>query len=137
MNASEHDQVRDNLLIEGLVDAISLGEVHTAMAAIHTLKRPLHDAQELTLNMIRELVGEGLFVLGVPCSEKKDPTRFIPWAMPLDAAMARIEDAYVKHFDDRWGWTTMVWMNQTQKGKELAEKLYHADDPKDTENHSH
>jgi hypothetical protein len=30
MTASEHDQVRENLLIEGMIDAISLGNVHTA-----------------------------------------------------------------------------------------------------------
>ena len=94
MNASEHDRVRENLLIEGLADAISVGEVHTAfMYEDRTPKRPLHEAQELTLKMIRELVSEGLFVLGVPSSDKDDPTGFAPWDLPLDAAMAGIEDA--------------------------------------------
>jgi hypothetical protein len=80
--------------------------------------------QKQTLDMIRELVGEGLFVLGVP-TRRGD---FSAWDLPLDVAMLKIEDAYVKNFDDRWSWTTMAWMSQTEKGKKLALELYHSDD---------
>ena len=126
MAASDRDLVKQNLLIEGLMDAISLGEVHTAfMYGNHSPKRPLREAQALTLDIIRELVSEGLFVLGVPSRQGQ----FEPWDLPLHVAMAKIEDAYVKNFDDRWGWTTIVWMDQTEKGKKLAQELYHADDP--------
>jgi hypothetical protein len=108
------------------MDAISLGNVHTVfMYDNHSPKRPLHEAQVLTLDMIRELVREGLFVLGVPTRQGG----FAAWDLPLDAAMVKIEAAYVKNFEDRWGWTTMVWMDQTEKGKKLALELYHADDP--------
>jgi hypothetical protein len=124
MTASDHDLVRENLLIEGLMDAISLGEVHTAfMYDSHSPKRPLHEAQALTLDMIRELVSEGLFVLGVPTRRGG----FDAWDLPLDAAMAKIDDAYVKNFEDWWSWTNMVWMSQTEKGKKLALELYHSD----------
>jgi hypothetical protein len=126
MTASDNDQVRENLLIEGLMDAISLGEVHGAyfgQDAAHA--PPVPQVQKQTLDMIRELVSEGMFVLGVPTRQGE----FEAWDLPLDAAMAKIEDAYVKNFDDRWGWTTMVWMDQTDKGKKLALELYHADDP--------
>jgi hypothetical protein len=126
MTASDHDLVRENLLIEGLMDAISLGNVHTAfMYDNHRPKRPLHEAQALTLEMIRELVSEGLFALGVPTRQGG----FDAWDLLLDVAMSKIEDSYVRNFDDRWGWTTMVWMDQTEKGKKLALELYHADDP--------
>jgi hypothetical protein len=126
MTDSDRDAVKDNLLIEGLMDAISLGEVHTAfMYENHRPKRQLHEAQALTLSMFRELVSEGLFVLGVPTRHGG----FEAWDLPLDVAMAKIEDAYVKNFDDRWGWTYMVWMDQTEKGKELALAVYHRDDP--------
>jgi hypothetical protein len=79
----------------------------------------------LTLDVIREVVSEGSFVLGVPTRQGG----FDAWGLPLDVAMAKIEDTYVKNFDDRWGWTTIVWMDQTEKGKKLALELYHADDP--------
>jgi hypothetical protein len=43
--------------------------------------------------------------------------------------MANIEDAYLNHFDDRWAWRTVCWLHLTDKGKELALELYHADEP--------
>jgi hypothetical protein len=91
----------------------------------HRSKRPLHEAQALTLGMFRELVSEGLFVLGVPTRRGG----FEAGGLPLDVAMAKIEDAYVKNFDDRWGWTTVEWMDQTEKGKKLALAVYHSEDP--------
>ena len=113
------------MLIEGLMDAISLGNVHTAfMYDNHSPKRPLEEAQALTLAMIRELVSEGLFILGVPTRKGG----FDAWDLPLDVAMAKIEDAYVKNFDHRWSWTTIAWMDQTEKGKELALALYQSED---------
>ena len=41
-----------------------------------------------------------------------------PGTFRWDVAMAKIEDAYVKNFDDLWGWTTIAWMDHTEKGKE-------------------
>lgn len=76
--------------------------------------------------MIRELVTEGLFVLGVLA--KKAPSGFEPWDLTLDAAMAKIEERYVDNFDDRWNWKTFVWLALTEEGKALALKLDHADD---------
>jgi hypothetical protein len=125
MTASDRDLVKVNLLIEGLQDYISLGEVHGdffGQDAAHA--PPIPQVQKQTLDMIRELVGEGLFVLGVP-TRRGD---FSAWDLPLDVAMLKIEDAYVKNFDDRWSWTTMAWMSQTEKGKKLALELYHSDD---------
>jgi hypothetical protein len=130
MNSSDHDQVRENLLIEGLQDWVYLGEVHTAFmyAGGHTPMRPLHEAQKLTLNMIRELVSDGLFVLGMPSGKRSNPG-FTQWDLPLDAAIAKIEDAYVKHFGEPRNWTNVVWMDLTDKGEKLALELYHADEP--------
>lgn len=87
--------------------------------------RPTHEIQRLTLAMIRELVSEGMCVLGVP--RGRPNPQFEPWDLPLDAAMAKIEDAYVYHFDDVWGWRTMCWLDVTEKGKKLALELYHAE----------
>jgi hypothetical protein len=43
--------------------------------------------------------------------------------------MAKIEDAYVAHFDDRWTWVIMCWLDLTDKGEQLALERYHADEP--------
>jgi hypothetical protein len=134
MNASDHDHVKEALLIEGLRDWIHLSEVHSAFIPDTGPRPPLEELQELTLNMIHELVSEGLFVLGQPSPTKDDPTDFTQWQLPLDAAMAKIKDAYVNNFEDRHNWITMVWMNQTDKGEKLALELYHAEEP--TEKHT-
>jgi hypothetical protein len=66
VGASEHDDVKERLLIEGLQDWIHLSEIHQAFAFENHAKRPVAEAQALTLDMIREPVNEGLLVLGVP-----------------------------------------------------------------------
>lgn len=125
--SADFDDVKELLLIEGLQDWIHLSEIHSHFASdYHTPKRPTPEAQQLTLRMIRELVTEGLFVLGVP--DKKAPSGFIPWDLPLDDAMTRIEHKYVANFEDRWNWVTCAWLQLTEKGRVLALQLYHADD---------
>ncbi|WP_179471347.1 hypothetical protein [Mycolicibacterium vinylchloridicum] len=130
MDDSDYDDVRERLVIEGLMDAISVGEIHSAfLFDNHEPKRSVSEAQQLTLRMIRDLVGEGLFVLGVPTRHGS----FNAWDVPLDEAMAQIEAAYIDNFDDRWGWVCAAWLDQTDKGKELALQLYYADEPDDTD----
>jgi hypothetical protein len=124
---SEHDDVKDGLLIEGLRDWIRLGEVHTAfLFDNHVPKRSVAEAQQLTLSMIREIVDEGLFDLGEIVD--KSHSGFEAWNLSLDEAMAEIEEKYVTNYDDRWGWTAFAWLHLTDKGRALALQLYHADD---------
>jgi hypothetical protein len=128
LSTSEHDDVKEGLLIEGLRDWIRLGEIHQEfLFDDDTPKRPVDEAQELTLNMIRELVDEGLFDLGEITRNTNDG--FEAWNLSLDKAMAEIEDKYVANFDDRWGWTACAWLQLTDKGRALALQLYHADTP--------
>lgn len=72
-------------------------------------------------------MSEGLFVLGVP--NRKAPGGFDQWEESLEAAMAKIDEAYIKNFDDRWGWNTFVWLNATEKGKQIGRALYEARGP--------
>lgn len=126
-DTSEHDDVKEGLLIEGLRDWIRLGEVHQEfLFGDETPKRSVAEAQQLTLSMIRELVEEGLFDLGEIVRKSHDG--FEAWDLPLNDAMASIEDKYVANFDDRWGWTACAWLQLTEKGRALALRLYHAED---------
>ena len=43
--------------------------------------------------------------------------------------MAMIEHKYLTNFEDRWNWVACAWLAYTDKGKALAQELYHADDP--------
>lgn len=128
MGAAEHDWVRQNVLIEGLQDSVSLGEVHQGFLHYAGEGSSVPEVQKQTLGLVRELVGDGLADLGTP-----NRGRFDAWNLPLDDAMARIEDAYVTHFDDRWGWVTSAWLRLTDKGEKLALELYRADDSGDPE----
>jgi hypothetical protein len=125
--ASEHDDVKERLLIEGLQDWVDLAEVHSRfLFEGHTPKRGVNDAQRLTLSMIRELVAEGLFIPGEP--DKKEPSGFKPSDTPLDELMAEVEKAYVHNFDNRESWLFCLRLALTEKGKTRALQLYHADE---------
>jgi hypothetical protein len=123
VGAAEHDWVRQNVLIEGLQDSVSLGEVHQGFLNYAGVGSSVQEVQKQTLVLVRELVSDGLADLGTP-----NRGRFDTWNLPLDDAMARIEDAYVTHFDDRWGWVTSAWLKLTDKGEKLALELYSADE---------
>ncbi|WP_123026644.1 hypothetical protein [Mycolicibacterium stellerae] len=121
-------KTKEGHLIEGLQDWVHLSEIHTMFAFDHHRPtRPVAEAQQLTLRMIRELVTEGQSILGEP--DNKRPSRFEAWDIPLDEAMAEIEHKYVTNFGDRWNWVTCAWLQLTERGKALALRLYHADEP--------
>ena len=127
VSSADYNDVKELLLIEGLRDWIQLAEIHSHFAFDHfTPKRSAAEAQQLTVELIREFVQEGLFVLGQP--DNKRPSGFDPWAVPLDEAMAEIEHRYMANFDDRRNWQTWAWLALTEEGKALALQLYHADD---------
>ncbi|VAZ80772.1 hypothetical protein LAUMK4_05143 [Mycobacterium persicum] len=71
--ATEHDWIKEGLLIAGLQDWISLSEVHSSFLTNTGPRRPVHEVQQLTLSMIRELVSEGLCVLGTAAGSKRNP----------------------------------------------------------------
>jgi hypothetical protein len=122
-DAPESEWVREGVLVEGLQDAVALGEVHNLFAHYGAeSQRPTSQVQQLTLHLIRELVEQGLAVLGTPDRRGN----FNAWDLPLDDAMAKIEDAYITHFADRRGWTHMGWLNLTDQGEQVALELYHA-----------
>jgi hypothetical protein len=121
--------VRERQLIGGLQGPVDVSEVHYSFLDYVSCARPNFPAvQKWTLGMIRELVSDGLFVLGLPSPSTANPEGFNPWDLPLDAAMVKLEDAYVKHFDDKRNWTGMAWLKLTDKGKKLARELQRAND---------
>jgi hypothetical protein len=126
VGARDYDDVKEGLLIEGLQDWIYLSWIHAGFEFNnHIATRSVAEAQELTLKIIRELVDEGLFILGEP--DKKAASGFKSWNMSLDEAMNEIEHKYITNFEDRWNWVTCAWLELTEKGMALALKLYHAD----------
>jgi hypothetical protein len=124
------DDVKENLILEGLRDWISFGWVHNQfLGQDPTQTPPVPQIQQRTLRMVRELVGEGLFVLGIPKPSKADPAGFDEWDVPLDEAMAKIEKTYIGNYDDWKSWYFVVSMDLTAKGEKLALEIYGQDYP--------
>jgi hypothetical protein len=85
MTARAHDDLKESLLIEGLQDWVEFWEIHQGFAGTDPAESPPLDAvQERSLSLIRELVNEGLFVVGYP--DKKAPAGFTQ--LSVDEAMA-------------------------------------------------
>lgn len=125
MERPEYAWVREGILIEGLQDAVSLGEIHNGFRHYAAdAGWSTNQVQQLTLDLIRSLVDDGLAVLGVPDRHG----HFDAWDLPIDSAIEKIKATYFATFDDRWNWTARAWLRLTPKGKDLAKELYAAPD---------
>jgi hypothetical protein len=110
---------RENILIEGIDDWVSLSGVHSYVLQENRTAPP-SEVQQKTLETIRSLVSDGLVELGDLAGEDGS---FVAWNTPLDESMKEIHDIYVNHFDDKLNWTIYCWLNLTAKGEQIAESL--------------
>jgi hypothetical protein len=107
---------RDNVLLLGLVDWVPLERVHYEVAKASN-DMPLSKVQTATLELIKTLVGEGLFVLG---ELAHNGARFVPWDTPLDTSMERLREVYVQGFDNADAWQWFGWLDLTKMGEQVA-----------------
>lgn len=110
---------RENVLIHGLIDWVSLASIHTHVLEDHP-EAPLSEVQDRTLSLVPSLVSEGLIEVG-ELSRKRGG--FAAWDTPLDESMRRIVDLYVRRFDDTLGWPWEVWLKLTEKAVQVARAL--------------
>ncbi|MGJ6125672.1 hypothetical protein QN239_24165 [Mycolicibacterium sp. Y3] len=108
--------LRQELLYDGLYDWVSLADANSdAVKFCPDVPKP--QRQELLLEILRELVSEGLFLVG---SLDNPDGRFAAFDEPLDEVMARIRHAYIDNNDDRSGWVFRFWFELTDKGTAAA-----------------
>jgi hypothetical protein len=110
---------RENILIHGLIDWVSLAHVHSDVLQENRTAPP-SEVQQKTLDTIRALVSDGLFELGDLSGEDGS---FVAWNTQLDESMKRIYDLYVKHFDNNSLWIWECWLDLTEKGEKIAESI--------------
>jgi hypothetical protein len=110
---------REKILIQGLIDWVSLAHVHSDVLQENRTASS-SEVQQKTLDTIRSFVADGLFELGDLSGEGG---RFVAWDTPLDESMKRIYDLYVKHFDNNSLWIWECWLNLTDKGEQVAQPL--------------
>ncbi|MCW1819735.1 MULTISPECIES: hypothetical protein [Mycolicibacterium] len=110
---------REKILVEGQHDWVKLWQVHRHVAQ-ENLSASLAEVQRKTLELLRQLVGDGLAEIG---DLRDHGARFEPWDSALDASIRRISAEYVDRFDDRAGWPWTLWLRITAQGKDLGRSL--------------
>ncbi|ORA19549.1 hypothetical protein BST12_17150 [Mycobacterium angelicum] len=117
MNPAARENVRKELLLDGLVDYIDLNAVDWNVRQ-HNPSASRQEVQNESLAVIRSLLSEGLVVLGAMSGEGG---RWRAWQEPLDASLQKISDVYVSRYDDPPAWVWSSWMALTDKGRSVAE----------------
>ena len=109
---------RESILLRGLFDWVALDRIHWDVSQSMP-GAPVEATQEATLKLIYDLVEEGLFELGDVAGDRG----FLAWAASLDESMERIRRVYVAQFDDKEVWPWYCWLNLTDNGEDVAQKI--------------
>jgi hypothetical protein len=113
------NKLRVELLTSALYDWVPLAEVETVISYFHLADTP-GARQELTLRTIRSLAEGRLMEIG---DLPSDGSRLIAWNLPLDAAMSRVRERYVVHYDEPAQWDFSIWLGLTDSGERVAKEL--------------
>lgn len=109
---------RESILLRGLSDWVALDRIHWDVAESMP-GTPVAAIQEATLKLIHDLVEEGLFEIGDVAGDRG----FSAWASPLDESIERIRRVYVTEFDNKYVWPWYCWLNLTDNGERVAQKI--------------
>jgi hypothetical protein len=102
-----------DVLLDGLVDPVSLAHVHCRVAQQHPfLSDP--ELQRETIGAMMFLVRAGLVDVGY----RGAGGRFVP--EPLEVAMREVHGTYIAHYDQPYEWIWCCWLNLTAAGRQLA-----------------
>ncbi len=113
------DRLRAELLISALYDLVPLAQIES-MIIRDNLAATLSARQEFALRTIRSLLEDELMQLGdLPYPGEK----FAGWDLSIDAAMDRVHDLFVRHYDERTSWDLTIWLGLTPAGERQAHRL--------------
>ena len=77
--------------------------------------------QDLALRTIRSLLDDGLIEIGDILGASDE--RIVPWDLSVDAAMERVYDLFIGHYDEPALWEFTIWLGLTPAGERLAHAL--------------
>lgn len=117
-NAEEF--LRNELLLDGLAMCVPMAQVMSVMRR-EQLADTVAAQQNLVLRTIRSLLDEGLMKIGDILGASDE--RVVPWDLSIDAAMDRVHDLFVGHYDQPTLWDLTIWLQLTPEGERLAESL--------------
>lgn len=113
------ESARKRVLLRGLIDWVALDRIHKYVARENS-GQPLSVIQDKTIDLVRSLASDGLFVVGDLTGAG---SRFVAWNIPLDESIQRIRDVYVKGFDQQNIWPWFCWLDLTEEGQRVAEAI--------------
>jgi hypothetical protein len=112
-------KVREELLLDGLEGAVPLTLVDSHVVQENP-SASVPEVQAETLETVRALVSDGLFVLGAMSGEGG---RWEAWTEPLEKSIQKISNAYLTHYDNPQVWVWASWMKITDTGRQVARAL--------------
>jgi hypothetical protein len=115
LDAEDVMSAREEVLWWGLDDWVELDRVHRCVSQ-DNVGQPVSVIQNKTLELIRSLVSDGMFVLG----DVQRGIGFTAWHTSLDESIQRIRDVYVKNFQDENTWMWFCWLDATKEGEKVA-----------------
>ena len=113
----------DELLVHGCDDWVQAAEV--ASIAIEVGEATGQDAiRELSLELIRQVVRQGLMELGDVdvWGARESNWGFRKWDLPLEEGLERVEREW-KALRKNPGLWQICWLRNTERGKEIGERL--------------
>ena len=110
------ERLRAELLVSGLSDWVSLGEVQQIISAFR-LADTDEDRRKLVTATIGSLLRDGLMELGeLPASGNP----FLAWT-PVANALDRLRERFVERYDEPETWDYSIWLNLTELGRQVTE----------------
>jgi hypothetical protein len=108
----------EDILVRGLDDWIQAAEVASVSRATGGAQSD-EASRDLSLKLIRKLLEDGLAEPGMV----DEQAGFLPWRVPVDAAMQKIEGGWVtKPAGPELG--EICWLNLTESGRAEAQRLW-------------
>ena len=112
--------LRNELLLDGTAMCVPMAHVESVINREH-LAGTVVARQQLALHTIRSLLDDGLMKIGDILGASDE--RVVPWDLTIDAAMERVRDLFVDHYNERTLWDLTIWLQLPPAGERLARVL--------------
>lgn len=106
--------LRKVLLSHALGNCLPMAHVASVLRP-EDLGETLTDRQNVVLSTIRSLLDDGLMKIGNILGASDE--RVVPWDLTIDAAMDRVRDLFVDHYNERTLWDFTIWFQLTPAGE--------------------
>jgi hypothetical protein len=118
--SAAQDTLRSDILASGHNDFVSMADVQACICD-GLLAELSAERQQLVVDTVRSLLGDGLVEVGVIPSPSSPG--FKTWPGTVDEVMTRFIDRFVGHYDNRREWQYTIWLNLTAEGQQASNDI--------------